>query len=200
MYDFFKRFFDIFLSFISLILLFPIILIISTLVLILDGRPILFKDDRSGLNNRTFKILKFRTMHSGSHKFSPTTSKNDPRITNLGKFLRRFKLDELPQLINVLKGEMSFVGPRPEMPSYTKKYNVSEQRILSVRPGITDLASLYFYQMNKLIDDSDPEKSYMQNVWSKKNSLRIEYVDNKSLSLDIKIFFKTLFFFLSRRS
>ena len=123
----------------------------------------------------------------------PSTALNDPRITPIGKFLRRYKLDELPQLINILKGEMSFVGPRPQVERYTKLYEGEEKIILSVRPGLTDYASLHFIDMDSTLGDGDVDRKYMTEVEPLKNVLRIKYVKERSFLVDMKILLKTMF-------
>jgi lipopolysaccharide/colanic/teichoic acid biosynthesis glycosyltransferase len=194
-----KRFFDFCAALTVLILFLPLLVVISIAVKVTSPGPIIFKGIRVGQHGKLFNILKFRTMQVGAQTGSATTSRNDPRITKAGHFLRKYKLDELPQILNVMGGGMSVVGPRPEIPSFVDKYNQEEREILSVKPGITDLASLYFRDMGELIDDSDPATSYMKNVWKKKNSLRLEYVHKQSFILDMKILFSTLSAILVRR-
>jgi lipopolysaccharide/colanic/teichoic acid biosynthesis glycosyltransferase len=148
---------------------------------------------RTGKNGRPFKIYKFRTMVVGSDKGPGTTSKNDNRVTFIGKFLRKYKIDELPQLINILKGDMSFVGPRPELLKYTDKYNIEEKLILTVKPGITDLASIHFINLNEMVKDKNPDQYFEKNFLKKKNKLRLEYIKGRSVKMDIIIIYKTIF-------
>lgn len=147
---------------------------------------------RIGLNGRPFKIIKFRTMFDNSDKGPDTTSRNDYRITFVGRFLRKHKLDELPQLFNILFGDMSFVGPRPELKKYTDLYKDDEKLILTVKPGLTDISSIYFLNLNELIDDKNPDQSFEEKILPKKNLLRVEYVKKQSLLLDLKLILKTM--------
>jgi len=156
--------------------------------------PILFRGVRVGLNGNAFKIYKFRTMVVDAEKLGgPSTSDDDPRITKTGNLLRKFKLDELPQLINVLKGEMSFVGPRPEVPMEVKTYNDEEKRILAVKPGITDYASLKFHNEGEILKGSeDPHQAYREKIRPEKLRLGLKYVDSQSFRVDMKIIIQTL--------
>ena len=157
-----------------------------------DG-PIIYKAIRAGYHDIPFKILKFRTMVVNADKIGGnTTALNDPRITRVGKILRKTKLDELPQLINIIKGEMSFVGPRPEVLAYTSKYTEEEKRILSVRPGITDISSLKYISLDEVVGAVNADEYYETHVLHNKNRLRLEYVDKQSFSLDAKLFFLTI--------
>ena len=191
-YKMLKRLIDIFLSIIGIILLTPIFIIISLLVKLSSNGKIFYLGKRIGLNGKQFIILKFRTMYENSDKGPSTTSKNDKRITFVGRFLRKYKLDELPQLFNILIGDMSFVGPRPELKKYTDLYKGDEKLILTVKPGLTDFSSIYFSHLNELIDDKNPDKSFEEKILPKKNLLRVEYVKNQSLLLDLKLILKTL--------
>ena len=187
-----KRLIDIILSIIGIILLIPIFILISVAIKLSFNGRVFYLGERTGLNGKSFKIIKFRTMYENSDKGPSTTSRNDNRITFVGRFLRKHKLDELPQLINILTGDMSFVGPRPELKKYTDLYKGDEKLILTVRPGLTDISSIYFSNLNELIDDKNPDKSFEEQILFKKNSLRVEYVKKNSLLLDIKLIFKTL--------
>lgn len=188
-----KRVFDIIFSIIFLLLLSPILLIISFLVKISSEGPIFFKGVRTGKLGKSFYIFKFRSMYVGSENFAGSTSKNDLRITKIGKFIRRYKIDEFPQFVNVLKGDMSIVGPRPELIKYTDQYKNEELLILEVKPGITDLASLSFSNLNDLIDDVNPDLSYENKILKSKNLLRIKYVKNASFWGDIKLIILTIY-------
>jgi lipopolysaccharide/colanic/teichoic acid biosynthesis glycosyltransferase len=192
MYKFSKRFFDIFMSFFGIICLCPILLFIAILVKFTSPGKILYRGDRTGLFGKSFKILKFRTMVMNAEFGAGTTSRNDSRITYIGHFLRRYKLDELPQLFNVLFGDMSFVGPRPELKKYTSQYQGKEKLILSMRPGITDFSSVTFSNLNELIDDNDPDASFEEKVLPEKNRLRLQYVYECNFWLDIQLIFLTL--------
>lgn len=189
-----KRSFDIVFSLLGLILLVPLLLIIAFLIKSESKGPIFFRQSRVGENNVDFKIFKFRTMYIGSDKKGLlTVGDRDPRVTKVGFFLRKFKLDELPQLINVLLGHMSFVGPRPEVRHYVNYYSESDLNILSVKPGITDYASIYFRNEVELLKASnDPENYYIDVILPKKITLNKKYIENKNLLIDIKIILKTL--------
>ena len=189
------RFFDIILSLFGLVVLSPLFLIISLLIFILSGRPILYYKERVGINNSRFFVCKFRSMYNSSDfKSKITTGYNDPRITSIGYYLRKYKLDETPQLVNVLYGNMSFVGPRPEVSEYIDLYLNEYRAILNVKPGITDFASIEFSDENKLLANSNnPEQVYTQEIIPKKIQLSLKYIENRSLKLYYYIIFKTLF-------
>lgn len=187
-----KRLFDIIISSFLLIILLPLLIIITILVKALSKGPSIYLGERTGINNTRFYIFKFRTMFVGSDKLAGTTSRNDSRVTSIGKWLRRYKLDELPQLCNVLLGHMSIVGPRPELPLYTEKYTALELKILSVKPGITDFASIEFHNLGDLIDDEDPDGSFERKFLSKKNQLRLKYIKKQNFLVDIIIIIRTI--------
>ena len=188
-----KKIFDFSLSFFLLILFSPLFIFLSLLVKSEDGGPVFYKGVRAGKTGAPFRMLKFRTMVLNADKIGgPSTSDDDPRITKTGKFLRNYKLDELPQLVNVLKGDMSFVGPRPEVLSEVETYNAEERRILTVLPGITDWASLYFNNEGEILKGSaDPHQAYREKIRPGKLKLALKYVDEKSFSTDLKILAKT---------
>lgn len=188
-----KRLVDALLAFIFLLLLSPFFLIISLLIKLDSKGPIFYRALRGGYHNIPFKILKFRTMVVNADKIGGnTTALNDSRITKMGKILRKTKLDELPQLINIIKGDMSFIGPRPEVLVYTSRYSEEEKRILSVRPGITDISSLNYISLDEVVGAVNADEYYEKYVLHHKNRLRLEYVDHQSAWLDIKLFFLTL--------
>lgn len=190
-----KRFFDIISSFLGLIIISPVFIFISIWILLDSKGNVFFKQERVGLNGKLFKILKFRTMIPDAEKKGlQVTVGDDPRITNSGKFLRKSKLDELPQLINVLIGDMSIVGPRPEVPIFMNEYDDGTRKvILSVRPGITDRASIEFTNEAELLDSSsDPKKTYITEIMPIKASYYVEYVNNHNFFSDISIIFATL--------
>ena len=189
-----KRLFDILVSLIGLVILSPLFLTIAGLVKIDSKGPVFFKAERTGRYGKLFKMYKFRTMVVSAEKLGgSSTAESDPRITGVGRFLRKYELDELPQLINVLMGEMSLVGPRPEVEEYTCLYTEEEKIILSVRPGMTDYASTKFINLNKILTRSaDPDKDYKENIAPEKNRLRMEYARNNSLWIDFKILIQTL--------
>ena len=154
--------------------------------------PVFYTALRGGYHNRPFNILKFRTMVVGADKFSSTTALNDPRITPIGRVLRYTKLDELPQLFNIIKGDMSFIGPRPELLRYTDQYTESQQCILWVRPGISDPSSIKLISLDELVGHDDPEGTYETRILGEKNRMRVEYAMSQSFGLDARVFFHTL--------
>jgi lipopolysaccharide/colanic/teichoic acid biosynthesis glycosyltransferase len=194
-----KRLFDISLSFVGLALLMPAFLVLAFLIKREDKGPIFYRGLRVGRYGRPFKIFKFRTMVVDAESLGgPSTADDDPRITRIGRIIRKYKLDELPQLINVLKGEMSFVGPRPEVQHYVKMFTEAEKAILDVRPGITDWASLWNPDEGKILGGSpDPEKAYMEKIRPTKVRLQLKYVQERSFLIDLKIIFQTFLTILS---
>lgn len=189
-----KRLFDIIFSFIGLIFVSPLFLLVTVLIKREDNGPVFYKGERVGRNRVSFKMFKFRSMVINADKIGgSSTSDDDPRLLKIGKFLRKFKLDELPQLINVLKGEMSFVGPRPEVKLYVDMFTEEEEKILTVRPGITDWASLWNSDEGSILAGSeDPEKAYMEKIRPTKLKLQLKYVRENSLWIDFKIIILTL--------
>lgn len=152
-----------------------------------------YRGKRSGLHGEPFSMLKFRTMVRDAEKLGgPSTGLHDERITEIGRWLRRYKLDELPQLVNVLLGEMSIVGPRPEVPLYTKDYIGDELLILTVRPGITDFASIEFSRLDEILGEEEPDRTYENEVKPRKNALRIKYAKEHTLSLDCMLIARTI--------
>jgi len=188
-----KRLFDITFSSIGLVLLSPVILFISLVIKFSSKGPILYKGTRGGRHGKLFKILKFRTMVVNAEQLGgPSTADDDPRLTRAGRLLRKLKLDELPQLINVVKGEMSFVGPRPEVLEYVEMFTEEEKCILNVRPGITDWASLWNPDEGAILAGSpDPEKTYLEKIRPEKVRLQLKYVNERSFWADIKIILLT---------
>lgn len=189
-----KRIFDIFISVPILIGLLPLFWIVALMIKVDSPGEVFFRGVRVGREGKPFRIFKLRTMViDAENRGGPSTAAHDPRITRVGKWIRRFNLDELPQFINVLKGEMSIVGPRPEVPQYVEKFTDEERAILSVRPGITDWATLWVRDEGKILEGSkDPEKAYMEKIWPEKHRLAIEYVKHQSLLVDFQIMAKTL--------
>ena len=189
-----KRTFDVLSSLLGLTLLSPVLVALAILIKREDGGPVFYRGVRVGRFGRSFKIFKFRTMVLNAEKLGgPSTADDDPRITRVGKFIRKFKLDELPQLINVLKGEMSVVGPRPEVQMYVDMFTEEEKAILSVRPGITDWASIWNPDEGAILAGSpDPEKTYMETIRPEKIRLQLKYVRERSLWVDLKIILWTL--------
>ncbi len=188
-----KRVIDIFFSLIGLICLFPFFIFISFFIFITSKGGVFFVQLRVGKNNKDFKLYKFRTMFLNSdNKGLLTVGNNDKRITKLGYYLRKNKLDELPQLINVLNGTMSLVGPRPEVRKYVNLYNSEQKSILDVKPGITDLASIMYYNENEILANSvNPEQTYINEIMPIKLELNKQYINEMSLLTDLKIIFKT---------
>ncbi len=188
-----KRALDLVGALVVLPLAAPLLLVIALLVKASSKGPVFYRGQRAGLNNKPFGIFKFRSMVVNAENIGGgTTALNDPRITQLGGFLRKTKLDEIPQLFNIIFGDMSFVGPRPELLRYTNQYTKEEQLILTVRPGITDLSSLEFINLDEIVGVENADEQYEKFVLKKKNALRMKYVQEQSFLLDMKIFFLTL--------
>lgn len=188
-----KRIFDVTLSLFGLIILLPFMLIIAILIKIDSKGSVFFKQIRVTKNGKEFKIFKYRTMRVGSDKYSQITVGKDGRITKIGSFLRKYKLDEIPQLINVLIGDMSLVGPRPEVPKYVALYTDEQKEILKVRAGITDYASIEFSDENDLLAlEEEPEKAYIEKIMPKKIELNKKYLSETSVLTDIKIILLTI--------
>lgn len=189
-----KRLFDLIFSFFGLLVISPLLLIIAILIKIDSKGKILYRQERIGKNEISFKILKFRTMYEGSDKKGLLTIGNsDKRVTAFGRFLRKTKLDELPQLINVLKGEMSFVGPRPEVKKYVDLYTNEQREILKVLPGITDVASLeYIDEVEVLAQVGDPEKAYIEVIMPHKIDMNKKYLEHRNLWTDFQLIFRTV--------
>jgi len=190
----FKRFFDFIASLVGLIFLSPLFLIVAILIKKEDGGSVFFKQERVGQNWKTFKIYKFRTMVENADKLgAQVTRSDDPRITKIGKILRKYKLDELPQLINVLKGEMSLVGPRPEVHKYAKFYKDDYDEILKVKPGITDYASIEYRNENELLAGAkDVEKVYLEKILPEKIEYYKKYLRDISFLTDLKLILRTI--------
>ena len=188
-----KRLFDIAASGLGLLALGPGLILLAILIKLEDGGPVFYRGERVGRHGRGFRIFKFRTMVVHADRIGgPSASDSDPRITRIGRTLRRYKLDELPQLINVLKGEMSLVGPRPEVRHYTDQFTEEEQAILSVRPGISDWASIWNADEGALLAGAeDPEHVYATRIRPTKLRLQLKYVREQSFFTDLKIIFLT---------
>ncbi|MCF7568664.1 sugar transferase [Sabulilitoribacter arenilitoris] len=189
-----KRLFDLVFSFIGLLLLAPILLLIAILIKLDSKGPILFIQNRVGKNNVDFNIYKFRTMRIKSEKDGLLTlGNNDSRVTKVGYFLRRYKIDEFPQLINVLKGDMSFVGPRPELRYYVNFYNDDDMKIFKVRPGITGLASLKYRNEVELLKAADnPEDFFIKTIIPDKLKFNKKYIEKQSFFFDMKLILMTI--------
>lgn len=189
-----KRLFDIFFSLLGLIILSPFLITIAIIIKITSPGPIFYRGVRTGFHDKPFKIFKFRSMIVDAEKTGvSSTSKEDDRITKIGKFMRRFKIDELPQLLNVLHGEMSIVGPRPEVKKFTDMYTGEEKILLNIKPGITDYASIWNSDEGEILKDSkDPDKDYLEKIRPEKIRLQLKYAKEVSLWTDIKIIYLTI--------
>lgn len=186
-----KRAFDILCSFLGLTVLSPVLLVVSVLVAVTSPGGVFFRQERIGKDGKPFRIFKFRSMRKDNAGLKITTG-NDSRITTVGRFLRKSKIDELPQLINVLVGDMSFVGPRPEVADYVNLYTPYQRQVLLVRPGITGLASIRFRNENDLLTASDdPNRTYVEQIMPRKIDLDLEYIPHASVFYDIKLMFQT---------
>ena len=216
-----KRAFDLFFSALGLLFLGPVLLLIALIVKLSDGGPVFFLQSRVGQGGRLFPILKFRSMVVNAEKLGPSiTAEHDHRITPIGRFLRKHKLDELPQLWNVLRGDMSFVGPRPEVPRYVAKYTPNQKHVLALKPGITDLATLEFRNEEELlrkaesenalasaengkteskVDERAVEEFYLEFCMPRKIELNLAYAARANLWTDFVIILRTLFPFLDRK-
>jgi lipopolysaccharide/colanic/teichoic acid biosynthesis glycosyltransferase len=196
-----KRLFDLACSAIGLVILSPILGLIAVWIKLEDDGPILYRGTRVGRFGHPFQMLKFRTMVVNAEQLGgPSTADHDPRITRCGRWLRKYKLDEFPQLINVLRGEMSIVGPRPEVPFYVNQFTDEEKVILSVRPGITDYATLWNSDEGVVLAGSaDPERAYAEKIRPEKIRLQLVYVRNRSFMVDLGIIAQTMLTILTRR-
>lgn len=189
-----KRIFDLIFSLLGLIILSPLFLIVSILIVWDSKGGIFYRQTRVGKGNVDFKLWKFRTMVTDSDKKGLlTVGLSDSRVTKVGRFLRKYKIDEFPQLINVLKGEMSLVGPRPDVRKYVDLYNLEQKKVLNVKPGITDYASIEYIDESDLLALSDnPEKTYIEVVMPEKLKLNFKYIQEQNLITDIQILVKTI--------
>lgn len=188
-----KRWLGCVLAIVLLLLLWPIYFIISLIIVIEDGWPVFYRPQRGGYKEKPFRIFKFRSMVKNADKIGGgTTALNDPRITKAGNFLRKTKLDEIPQLFNIIIGNMSFIGPRPELLRYTEQYNGEEKLILQVRPGITDFSSIEFINLDEIVGQGNADEMYEKYVLKKKNLLRIKYAKEVSFTTDVTLFSKTV--------
>ena len=188
------RFFDFILSLVGLVVLAPIFIVLAIWIKIDSKGSVFYKQVRVGQNGIDFGLFKFRSMVVDADKKGLiTVGGRDPRITHSGYFIRKYKLDELPQLINVLLGDMSLVGPRPEVRKYVELYTDEQQKVLSVKPGITDYASIEYMDENEILGkSSDPEKTYIEEIMPEKIKYNMKYIQNKNVSEYFKIIFLTL--------
>jgi lipopolysaccharide/colanic/teichoic acid biosynthesis glycosyltransferase len=189
-----KRLLDILFCLPMCIVLSPLFLLIALFIKLGSKGPVFYLQERIGINSTPFNIFKFRTMHLDADKKGLlTVGGRDPRVTRVGYFLRKYKLDELPQLFNVVLGEMSLVGPRPEVKRYVEMYSVEQRKVLEVKPGITDYASIEYSNENELLGKADdPEKTYVEEIMPAKLKLNLRYVQEKSFFVDLKIIFRTV--------
>ena len=189
-----KRLFDIIFSLVGIVFLLPIFIVVSILIKIDSLGPIFFLQKRVGLNGDIFKIIKFRTMRVNHNNSLTVTVENDIRITRIGKILRKYKIDEIPELINVLIGDMSFVGPRPDVPGYADLLKGNNRNILKLRPGITSRASIkYANEEQLLLDQQDPIAYNNDVIFPDKVKMNLNYYENNNIWIDIKIIFATLY-------
>jgi len=191
----FKRVFDISFSLIGLIFLSPVFLAVAIMIKLDSPGPVFFRQIRVGKDGKDFYICKFRKMHiKGSDGGPNVTADNDARLTDIGRILMKYKLDELPQIWNVLKGDMSFVGPRPELPCFVRLYDDQQRQILKVKPGITDYAAIEFIDEGELLGQAeDPEKFYVEKLMNRKLAQNFKYVSEMSVQTDLKIILKTIY-------
>lgn len=189
-----KRLFDILCSLTGIFLLTPVFILIALAIIVNSGTPVLYFQVRVGKGNKDFRLFKFRTMYTDADKKGLlTVGGRDPRITPVGYYLRKFKLDELPQLFNVLIGNMSLVGPRPEVRKYVEMYTPLQKQVLNVKPGITDYASLEYINENELLaKSSDPEQTYINEVMPAKLQLNMKYIEETGLGTDLYIILRTI--------
>ena len=190
----FKRLFDIVVSFLALVILSPLFLVICVINFFTPDTSVFFSHERRGRKGKPFKIYKFQTMKNNTPNCATGELENPEQyITKFGRFLRKTKMDELANLFNIIRGEMSFVGPRPELLRYTKLYSGEEEYILKVRPGITDFSSCTFINLDEIVGSENADEMYEKYVLKNKNALRVKYAAEVSFKTDVKIFFKTLF-------
>jgi lipopolysaccharide/colanic/teichoic acid biosynthesis glycosyltransferase len=190
-----KSSFDWITSFIGLVLLLPVFCIVGVLIKLDSSGPVFYLQERVGRNGKLFRLFKFRTMRMQADKLTAiTVGDRDPRITRVGFYLRKYKLDELPQLINVFRGEMSLVGPRPELEKFVKLYDQEQQKVIAVKPGITDYASIQFRNENQLLEGkTDPIDFYIREIMPVKLKLNLAYIQEQSFWVDLKVIFRTIF-------
>jgi lipopolysaccharide/colanic/teichoic acid biosynthesis glycosyltransferase len=187
-----KRVLDLLVSAVGLVLFSPVMLILGIWIKLDSKGPVFYRGERVGKDGRSFRMYKFRTMVMEADHIGPAiTYREDPRVTNVGKFLRRTKLDELPQLVNVLKGDMSLVGPRPEDPSYVAHYSAQQREVLRVKPGITGLTQLEYRDEASMLEGASADEDYLSQIMPEKLRLDLDYTQDRSLALDIKILWQT---------
>lgn len=190
---FVKRILDLILAVTFALILLPIYLILAIAVVVDTGFPVFYRAQRGGYKDKPFRIFKYRSMVKNADKIGGgTTALNDSRITKVGNFLRKTKLDELPQLFNIITGQMSFIGPRPELLKYTKQYKGEEELIHRVRPGITDYSSIEFINLDEIVGVENADEMYERYVLKRKNELRVQYAKTVSFTTDCKLLFITI--------
>jgi lipopolysaccharide/colanic/teichoic acid biosynthesis glycosyltransferase len=188
-----KRLFELCAVAVGLVLLSPLFLIVAILIKLDSSGPVVYRGDRVGKGGNPFKIYKFRTMVANAEQMGTAlTASGDPRITRIGQVLRKWKIDELPQLINVARGEMSLVGPRPEAPGYVQYYTPQQRQVLGAKPGMTGLAQVRFRHEESLLSRcGDPEMNYVEKIMPQKLAIDLEYIENQSVLLDLKLIIQT---------
>jgi lipopolysaccharide/colanic/teichoic acid biosynthesis glycosyltransferase len=187
-----KRLFDLVLASLALLALSPILVALALAVKLTSRGPAIYRGDRIGLHGRPFHLLKFRSMYVDDNRGAAITRAGDPRVTPVGRILRKYKLDELPQLLNVIRGEMSLVGPRPESPRYTALYDAAQQRILDVRPGITSAASVQYRDEESVLTGEEWERTYIERVMPDKLRIDLAYLERRTLLTDLGLILKTI--------
>jgi lipopolysaccharide/colanic/teichoic acid biosynthesis glycosyltransferase len=190
-----KRILDVTVAAVAILALSPILVLLAAAILVTSGRPVLFVQERIGMDGRPFRLLKLRTMLQDASNGLPITGAGDRRVTRLGRLLRASKLDELPQLVNVLLGHMSLVGPRPEVPRYVAHYSSDQRRVLQARPGLTDPASILFRDEEALlgaVPDDARERYYLETVLPRKLAMNLEYIDQASVTCDVRLILLTV--------
>ena len=193
MYHFVIRFFDITSSVAVLLILSPVLILIALVISIDSKGGAFYKQERIGKNNKPFKLLKFRSMRRSFDRGSKITIGKDPRITKIGAFIRQYKIDELPQLINIVKGDMSVVGPRPEVKQYVNLYSDEQLKVLAVKPGLTDFASIAYFNEQELLGKAeDPHEMYVETIMPQKLKLNLEYIEKKNFKTDLLIIVRTI--------
>ena len=187
-----KRWLGFFIALVLLAVLWPLYIVIALLIAVEDGFPVFYRPLRGGYNDKPFRIFKFRSMVRNADRVGGgTTALNDPRITKAGNFLRKTKLDEIPQLFNIIGGSMSFIGPRPELLRYVEQYAGDEKLIMKVRPGITDFSSVEFINLDEVVGAENADEAYEKYVLKRKNQLRIKYAREVSFATDCRLFLNT---------
>ncbi|MBN4071369.1 sugar transferase [Crocinitomix catalasitica] len=193
MYELSKRIFDVISSLVVLQILLPFLLVFALIILIGSKGGVLYSQERVGKNGKIFHLLKFRSMKVNADKEGQLTVGDDHRVTNFGKFLRASKMDEIPQLLNIIVGQMSVVGPRPEVQKYVHLYNAEQLKVLSVKPGLTDLASVeYMNEQEQLGQAVNPEEHYVNVIMPKKLELNLDYIEKRNFLFDLRLIFKTI--------